>query len=150
MNHRRRRLHADTGEIIGTAFLACIIAGLLASTVGAATLLRSLQFGPPVGEMLLFRPYAQMAPEWRIDAVRSADHRRCILKPAIMSAEHGSVVVEQRQSNGPTFQVHWAGGPTSDGNGDCGGAVDLILGLTQMQTLVNADSTATHWRFAGF
>lgn len=150
MTQRRHRLSADIEEVVGTALRAGLIATLLAGAVGAATLLRTLQFGPPVGEILQFGSYDQYSPDWRISAVRSSDHRRCVLKPAMLSAERGSVVVEQRLDDGWTFQAHWSGGPTSDGDGNCGSAADLILGLTEMQALVNADAAARHWGFIGF
>lgn len=151
MNRRRQRqrLAADTGETIRTLLQACLLAGLLASAAGVAAVLHTVQFGPPVGEILRFGPYGQPAPIWQIQAVRSSDHRRCVLKPAIMATAHGSVVVERRLA-GPTFQAHWAGGPTSDGDGNCGSVADLTLGLVEMQTLVNADATARHWYFGGF
>lgn len=143
--NRWRRVATDTGEMIGTALVACVIAGLLASTVGAAALLRTLQFGPPVGEILVFGPYAQPAPVWKVEAVRALDHRRCSLKPAVMAEAHGSLVVERRSVDGSSFQVHWAGGPTSDGGGSCGNAVDVTLRLAEMQTLVNASAAARHY-----
>jgi hypothetical protein len=147
--NRRRRLAFDPTEYISTVLLACLIACLLASAVGVATLLSTLQFGPGVGEILQFGPYAQMTPEWRIEAVRSSDHRRCVLKPAIMGQVPGSMVVEQRLPDGRTFRTHWAGGPTSDGDGNCGSAADLTLGLVEMQTLVNADAATRHSHFVG-
>lgn len=148
--NRRRRLASDPTETIGTALLAGLIASLLASAVGAATLLCTLQFGPSVGEILQFGPYGQMAPEWRIDAVRSSDHRHCVLQPAVMGTRRGSMVVERRSADGRDFWAHWAGGPTSDGTGNCGDSADLTLGLVEIQTLLNADAAARHWRFVGF
>jgi hypothetical protein len=149
MNHRRR-LAADATETIGTALLACLIASLLASAVGAATLLDTLQFGPDVGEILQFGPYGHFTPEWRISAEQSSDHRYCVLQPAIMAAEHGSMVVEQRAADGRTFRAYWVGGPTSEGNNNCGSTADLTLGLVEMQTLRNADAASRHSSFVGF
>lgn len=148
--NRRRRIATDHTETIGTALLAGLIAGLLASVVGAASVLRTLQFGPCVGEILVFGPYTQMSPDWRINAERSSDHRHCVLKPAVMGTGRGSMVVERRAADGRTFQAYWAGGPTSEGNTDCGSAVDLALGLIEMQTLRNADAASRHWRFIEF
>ena len=141
---------ADATEVIGTALLAGLIASLLASAVGATTLLGTIQFGPRVGEILQFGPYGQLTPEWRVDAVRSSDHRHCVLKPAVMGTVRGSMVVERRMPDGRTFQAHWIGGPTSEGAENCGSAVDLTLGLVQMQTLLNADAAVRHWHFIGF
>ena len=148
--NRRRRVTADATEMIGTALQACLIASLLASAVGAATHLRTLQFGPCVGEILRFGPFGQMAPEWQIEAIRSSDHRRCVLKPAAMGTAHGSMVVERRMADGRTFQAHWIGGPTSEGDGNCGNPADLTIGLVEMQTLLNADALTRHWHFIGF
>jgi hypothetical protein len=102
-----------------------------------------------VGEILHFGPYDGWNPVWQIDAERWPDRRHCVLKPAVMAAAHGSLVVEQRRGDGRTFRIHWAGGPTSDGGADCGSAADLTVGLTAMQTLLNADTAAQHWPFIG-
>ncbi|HUB13247.1 MAG TPA: hypothetical protein VMB34_14960 [Acetobacteraceae bacterium] len=147
--NRRRRLLREANEIAATASLACIVAGLLTGAVGAVSLLRSLQFGPPLGEILHFGPYNGWAPVWRIDAVRVADQQHCVLRPAIMAASRGSMVVEQRLGDGRTFVVHWAGGPTSDRPTNCGSAADLAVRLTAMQTLLNADAAGQHWHFVG-
>ncbi len=139
----------NTVDMIDTALMACFIATLLASGVAAATQLRSLEMGPPVGEILRFGPYAQPGPTWQIDAVRSVDRRRCVLQPVVMAQARGSLVVEQRLADGRTFLAHWVGGPTSDGGVYCGSAVDLTIALPEMQTLVNADAAARHF-FLGF
>ena len=149
MNRRWQRAAGDAGEVIGTALHAGLIAAVLAGAVGILALLPGVQFGLPVGEILTFGPYDQLAPLWHIDAMQSADRRRCALKPAVMAASNGSMVVERRLADGHTFLVHWAGGPTSDDAGNCGSAVDLTLGLSAIQTLVNADSKAMHWHFIG-
>jgi hypothetical protein len=148
--NRRRRLAADAMETIGTALLACLIASLLASVVAAATLLDTVQFGPDVGEIVQFASYGHLAPEWRISAERSSDHRYCVLQPATMAAVHGSMVVEQRAADGRTFRAYWVGGPTSEGDTNCGNTADLTLGLVEMQTLRNADAASRHWAFVGF
>jgi hypothetical protein len=144
MSRWRQRVANYSGEIIDTALLASLLAALLSSVVGVLTLLTSLRIGPPVGQILTFGPYDQPAPVWQVDATRLADHRRCVLKPALMAAAPGSMVVERRLPDSRTYQVHWIGGPTSEGDRDCGRAVDLILGLPAMQTLVNADAAAWH------
>jgi hypothetical protein len=150
VNRRRPRFAIDTSELLGTALAAFLIAGLLSATVGIASLLRAVEFGPMLGEILTFGPYDDPPPIWQIDATRSSDNRHCTLKPAIMAHAHGSMVVERRLPDGRTFQAHWIGGPTSDDNRDCGSAVDLTLRLIAMQTLVNADAQGKHWHFVGF
>lgn len=149
MNRRRQRLLRDANGMVGTASVAFALAGLLIGMVGAVILLQTLQFGPPVGEILRFGPYDGWTPVWQIDAERSTDRHRCVLKPAVMAATHGSMVVEQRRDDGRTFLIHWAGGPTSNDRADCGSAADLMVGLTAMQTLLNADAAGQHWHFIG-
>jgi hypothetical protein len=149
MNRRRSRLLRDANEILGTASLAIVLAGVLTGMVGAVSLLQSVEFGPPVGEILHFGPYIGWTPGWQIDARQASDHRLCVLKPAIMALTHGSAVVEQRQRGGREFLLHWAGGPTSEDRTSCGDTADLLLGLTAVQTLLNADAAGQHWHFAG-
>jgi len=149
MNRRSRRSVVAAGETIWTALLGFLIASLLAGAAGGLSLLRTVEFGPPVGEILVFGPYSQPASAWQISATRSADHRHCILQPAIMAASDGSIVVERRLADGRTFYAHWRGGPTSEGADDCGSAVDITLDLVAMQTLINADPDARHWHFVG-
>lgn len=144
----RRCLTIGASDTAGTALLAGLIAALLATGTAGLALLNAIQFGPPVGAILTFGPYAQPGPVWHIDALRRADQRHCVLQPAVMAAAPGSMVVEARSADGRSFQVHWAGGATSTSGSDCGSAVDLTIGLTAIQTLVNADSMGQpHWHF---
>jgi hypothetical protein len=41
-------------------------------------------------------------------------------------------------SRPPAFRVHWAGGHTDNGAGDCGSAADLMLERTDVMRLANA------------
>ena len=152
VNRRRQRVADHAGEVVSTVLIACLIASLLASTVAAAAVFNRLQFGPRVGEILRFRPGGYIPADWGIPAERLSDHRICLLEPAVLSAERGSIVVEQRRSDGWYFHAHWAGGRTSAGANDCGSSADLQLGLTAMQALVNAagGSVGAHWHFVGF
>ncbi|HTW72344.1 MAG TPA: hypothetical protein VME47_20850 [Acetobacteraceae bacterium] len=147
MNRRRSRLLRDANEMLGTISLALVLAGLLSGMVGAASLLQGVQFGPPVGEILHFGPYNGWTPTWQIDAHRALGHRPCVLKPAIMALSRGSAIVERR--DGRKFLIHWAGGPTSEGRTNCGDTADVLVGLTAVQTLLNADAAAQHWNFVG-
>jgi hypothetical protein len=61
----------------------------------------------------------------------------CSLRPDIMAAEGGSLVVERRLQSPRTFQVHWAGVRTSTGGSDCGGSAELIVSNTDLQLLSN-------------
>ena len=136
-------------ELFETALLGALLAGALVSVVGALSLLPQVQFGPPVGEILTFSWYGQLRPTWHVNAVQSSTNRYCILKPGVMAATHGSMVVERRMPDGRTFLAHWAGGPTSDDAWNCGSDVDLAIGLAAMQTLVSIDAKAVHWCFVG-
>ena len=132
-----------------TILLAILLAGALTSAVGALSLFPQVQFGPPVGEILTFGWYGQPTPAWHVNAMQASTNRYCILKPAVMAATHGSMVVERRMQDGRTFLAHWAGGRTSDDAGNCGSDVDLAIGLAAMQTLVSVDAKAVHWYFVG-
>ncbi len=149
MNRWRYRVVNRAIELFETILLAALLAGALISAVGALSLLPQVQFGPPLGEILTFGWYGQLTPSWHVDAVQAATHRHCLLKPAVMAATRGSMVVERRMPDGRTFLAHWAGGPTSDDAGNCGTDVDLTIGLGAMQTLVSVDAKAVHWHFVG-
>lgn len=148
-NRRRQRVGADIGEAVGTALLALLLASLLTGAVGLLSLLDDVRFGPSLGTVLTFGPYGANPPGWQVEAVRVSDHRRCILRPAVMGAGPGSMVVDQRLADGPTFRAHWAGGPTSDGRSDCGSGVDVTISLPAMQTLVDGAAAASHWYLVG-
>jgi len=65
--------------------------------------------------------------------------------PAV--AEHqggraGQGSVEEGLVKGHVFRVHWAGGPPSNGGGNCGNVVDLDLGQSAMQALINAEAAS--------
>jgi hypothetical protein len=55
-----------------------------------------------------------------------------------MAVHGGSLVVEARRlSRPPVFRVHWTGGHTDGGPGDCGTTVDLVLERTELMRLAN-------------
>jgi hypothetical protein len=65
--------------------------------------------------------------------------RHCALSPGVMSGRSGSLVVEARLlSSPPVFRVHWAGGHTEAGSGDCGAVADIVLERTDLMRLANA------------
>jgi hypothetical protein len=118
--------------------LACLIAALLASTVAMISAARTVDLGPKVGDILVFRQGARMPPDWAFTvATASAPRVTCSLRPAAMASQGGSIVVEQRLRAPSTFQVHWAGGRTSDGGADCGSDAVLIVAGWDLRLLTH-------------
>lgn len=149
MNRWRYRVGHRAIAMLETVLLAVLLAGAMTSVVGALSLLPQVQFGPPVGQILTFAWHGWLTPTWHVGALQSSTNRYCVLKPAVMAVSQGSMVVERRLANSRTFFAHWAGGPTSDDDGNCGSNVDLTIGLAAMQTLATADAKAVHWYFLG-
>jgi hypothetical protein len=79
-----------------------------------------------------------MPTDWEFTVMTTAvPAAACSLRPDIMAAEGGSLVVEQRLQSSRTFQVHWAGTRTSTGGSDCGGSADLVVSNADLQLLSN-------------
>jgi hypothetical protein len=130
--------NATTGEMVRTAVLASLIAALLASSVAVVSAATRIEIGPHVGDILVFRRGAYMPPDWEFTVVTTAvPAANCSLRPNIMVAEGGSLVVEQRHQSPWTFQVHWAGLHTSTGASDCGARAELIVSKSDLQLLSN-------------
>ncbi|HEY7576824.1 MAG TPA: hypothetical protein VH855_04445 [Acetobacteraceae bacterium] len=127
------------GSGIGrTAIMAGLIAGLLAGGVAMVAAATTLDLGPKVGDILVFRHGARVPADWEFAVSRSApDAATCSLRPEVMAAHGGSLVVEERFTNPRSFRVHWAGGPTSVGAADCGASADLRVSGTDLQLLSN-------------
>ena len=86
-----------TGEVARTAVLASLIAALLASSVAMVSAAMRIDIGPQVGDILVFRRGAHMPTDWNFTVTTTAMPAAiCSLRPAIMVAEGGSLVVEQR------------------------------------------------------
>jgi hypothetical protein len=103
--------------------------------VSAAT---RIEIGPQVGDILVFRRGARMPTDWEFTVTNTAAPAAgCRLRPNIMAAEGGSLVVEQRLQRPRTFMVHWAGIRTSMGSSDCGGSAELIVSNADLQLLSN-------------
>jgi hypothetical protein len=146
-------------DIGRTALLGCVVGVLLASSVAVVSAATKLDLGPKVGDILVFRPTAQVPDDWEF-AVRKytgGTYRgqstgggqsaggeqptgRCTLQPDVMASGGGSLVVEQRLDHpgSRTFRVHWAGAHTGNGASDCGGAADLVVSGPDLQLLTNA------------
>jgi hypothetical protein len=139
-------------DIGRTALLGCLVGVLLASSVAVVSAASKLDLGPKVGDILVFRPTAQVPADWEF-AVRKypggtyggqstgggEPTGRCALQPDIMASGGGSLVVEQRLDHpgSRTYRVHWAGAHTSN-VGDCGGTADLVVSGPDLQLLTNA------------
>ena len=127
------------GSGIGrTAIMASLIASLLASGVGMVATATTLDLGPKVGDILVFRPGARVPSDWEFVVPFSARTATCSLRPNAMAAHGGSLVVEERFTTPRSFRVHWAGGPTSTGAADCGASADLTVTGPDLQLLSNA------------
>jgi hypothetical protein len=146
---RRRRDAAATSEAsLGTVILVLIAGALLTVTTGLAAMVELEQFGPAVGGIIVFQPDAAATERWSVNAsVVDNAHvglpglaaaRRCVLSPNVMALRGGSLVVEaRRMSRPPVYRVHWAGGRTDSGPGDCGPMADLVLERTDLMRLAN-------------
>jgi hypothetical protein len=135
-----------------TVLLAALIAGLLASSVAMVSAARTLDMGPQVGDILVFRQGARMPADWEFTVTTAATPASsCNLRPDVMATEGGSLVVEQRYQAPHVFQVHWAGGHTSAASADCGASAELVLQGSDLQLLSNAVGGAgvEHRRFSG-
>jgi hypothetical protein len=151
----RRRVNepAGTGEIARTAMLASLIAGLLVTGVVVVSAATTIDVGPKVGDILVFRPGASMPGDWEFTVATVASPVvMCRLRPAVMATGGGSLVVEERFHHPRTFRVHWAGVRTSDGTTDCGNSAELVLSGPDLQLLSNAvgGPGVEHSSFGGF
>jgi hypothetical protein len=144
---RSRRQSGDAS--LTTVILGLAVGALLAVTTGLWCMRQLEEFGPSVGGMIVFRPDPIASERWVVNAVRlergtigwlqNGAARNCILSPGVMAKVGGSLVIEaRRMSRPPAFQVHWAGGRTDNGSGDCGSAADLLLERTDVMRLANA------------
>jgi hypothetical protein len=133
----RWRRNVTTGEVAGTAVLATLIAALLTSVAMVSATTR-IELGPHVGDILVFRRGAHMPTDWEFTVMTTAvPTATCSLRPTIMAAEGGGLVVEQHLQGPRTFQVHWAGIRTSTGGSDCGGSAELVVSKADLQLLSN-------------
>ena len=139
MKGRRRTQPQAVHEIGRTAVLAGLIAGLLASGVAMAAAVRTIDLGPKVGDILVFRPGAHMPPDWEFTVANTtAAPADCLLQPLVMAAGGGSLVVEERFHSPRRFRVHWAGERTSQAGADCGRSAELEVTGGDLQLLSNA------------
>jgi hypothetical protein len=138
MRGRAQHDQADSG-IGKTAIFAALIAGLLAGGVAMVATATTLDLGPKVGDILVFRQGARVPTDWEFAVSNSAPNATmCSLRPDAMAAHGGSLVVEERFTKPRSFLVHWAGGSTSTGRSDCGSSADLVVSRADLQLLSNA------------
>lgn len=130
-----------SGEPIGAVpSVAVVILAAILLTIGFHRLADSLE--PQPGDIISF-------PGTRIPSIRTVlitvsrlgepGGRMCVLDLPVMQKSGGSLIVEAARSKPDrSFQVHWTGVRTSNGQGDCGGSVDLLLNSAQMSALAFA------------
>jgi hypothetical protein len=149
---RRPPTAENAGEVAWTAMIACVVAMLLASAVAVVAAAETIQIGPAVGDILVFRTDAHLPADWEVPAVTSVTGVNCVLRPDVMTTGGGSLVVEGRSTSPLQYLVHWAGPHTSNASSDCGSSVDLILSRADLQLLINAVGGVGVERrtFAGF
>lgn len=126
-----------TGGVARSAILGALIGMLLASSVAMVSAARTLDIAPKLGDILVFKQGARMPSDWDV-TVTTSQAVGCVLTPAVMALDGGSLVVEQRFDNAHIYHVHWAGGRTSDGATDCGHSADLVVSREELQLLSNA------------
>jgi hypothetical protein len=134
--HRWGSEHSTAG-IGRAAVLGTLIGLLLAGSVAMVSAARTLDIAPKVGDILVFKHGARMPDDWDF-TVTTSSAVACVLTPAAMASEGGSLVVEGRLDNGRIYHVHWAGGRTSNGPTDCGRNTDLVMNREEVQLLSNA------------
>jgi hypothetical protein len=140
MNARRKNGNQGKGDTLKAIALASLIATVLASSVALVAAARTLDLGPRVGDILVFKRGMQLPVDWEFTATDNSgeQHRVCTLKPTVMASDGGSLVVEQQSEDKGVYRAHWAGGHTDVGPADCGTAADLTLGRLDLQLLSNA------------
>jgi hypothetical protein len=136
-NRRPRVTEVEAGQIAWAALAGCVVAILLASVVGAAAFVRTLDIAPQVGDILVFRPAAHLETDWEVAARRPDGGSGCVLRPDVMSVQGGSLVVEERAMGSRAYRVHWAGPRTAMGISSCGDDADLLVARGDLQLLIN-------------
>jgi hypothetical protein len=143
---RENELLTNTAESLLTA---CTVVLLIACIGGITAMLGTLHIGLRVGDIIVFKPEAHVADGLAVKATDEATFSRpsgasCILDPAVMAHNGGSIVIERRlvPESGydvqSAYEIHWAGLHTSTGKADCGPYANLALSQMDLQMLVNA------------
>ena len=87
MNGRWPRNTAP-GEVMRTVLLAGLIAALLACSVAMVAAATTIDIGPKVGDILVFRPGARMPAGWEFTATTASEPSTtcsaCVRSPALV------------------------------------------------------------------
>ena len=134
-----------TSATLDSILTASTVVLLLASLGGLAALISSLHIGLRVGDILVFKPTANVIGDLPVTASRAGASFRqagtrvtCTLDPTAMAKGGGSLVVETKSLVKPVYTVHWAGARTATDGTGCGSAADLTMSRMDLQSLVNA------------
>lgn len=139
MRGRKEDTDRRSGDGLRTAALAGAVAALLVSGVAMVAAATTVDLGPKVGDILVFRAGARMPTDWEFVATTAAmPATTCTLRPEVMAVAGGSLVVERRNEKPRSYQVHWAGNQTAPAGSDCGASAELILPHADLQLLSNA------------
>ena len=140
--------HEDNGgenarmAAIGPAILAVSVMLIGCIITFLVTNLESLR--PKVGDMVVFHPSTQEQDVWQIQVPTyrpsSTGQTTCIMDPAVIVRQGGSLVIEARDDATPSaqYRLHWAGAHSANGAGDCAGSADIAVSSTDLRKLANA------------
>jgi hypothetical protein len=134
----------NSNDLFSTLSTLSLLAAIVAmSIVGMLRIVEHLK--PGVGDIISF-DRARIVPhdtETRIEVrpVGASDLASCILDISRIQQSSGSFIIE---AIGPDpifiYHVHWAGGPTSSAQTNCGESANLLLSAVQITTLKMAAS----------
>jgi hypothetical protein len=124
---------------LAVAAFAAVLATDLSARLASA-------FSPRLGDIARFSPdspaigLARVLAHGlkRIGGPKSGHWQSCTLDSAAMATAGGSLIVEAEEPRIDAFWVHWAGGATSTGDGDCGEVADLLVGRRDLMALISA------------
>lgn len=122
----------------GPAILASVIMVLC---FAATLLLMNLDaLRPKVGDMVVYRPQTAQQDIWQLQVNSTDGQRICLMDPAVMTIDGGSLMIEGRDDTDRArqYRLHWAGAHTARGTGDCPGSADVVVSRADLQKLANA------------
>jgi hypothetical protein len=125
--------------------IAAAVGIMITGCLSTFLVLQLDEFRPKVGDIVAFKPGSQDSDMWQMTmpatliSTMGSPLTECSLDPNVMAEQGGSLVVEGLQ-NQPLqqYRIHWAGSPTANNNGNCGGSADLLVSRTDLQRLANA------------
>jgi hypothetical protein len=91
-----RHTREASGGQLRTALIAGVIATLLASAAAVVAAARTIDLGPKVGDILVFRAGARLPADWEFTVVTATNELpvSCKLQPVVMASAGGSLVVD--------------------------------------------------------